>query len=811
MSSLDTYAKKRDFTSTSEPAAELVEAGGERLSFVVQKHDASRLHYDFRLEFGGVLWSWAVTKGPSTDPGEKRLAVRTEDHPVAYGDFEGTIPEKEYGGGTVMLWDQGWWEPLHDPEEGLKQGKLHFRLHGARMEGGWTLVRMRGKEKRENWLLIKERDDHAGRSADALLNRYKNSVTTGRTMRAIAADKPAETPKAHDKPLPRFRKVELATLVDEPPEGDDWRHEAKFDGYRCLVALGKGGVRFYTRNGKDWTDRFGALEQAALSLKVDAALIDGEVIAGPGGGDFSTLQSALKSGDPLTFYAFDCLHLDGKDLADKPLTERREALETALKGQPARGTIRLSPFIEGDAAEVLEAMCKAGAEGIVSKRADSCYSGRRSRAWLKTKCVRRAEFVIAGWSKSDKRGRPFSSLLLGSYEGGELVYRGRVGTGYDQDDFDELSALLKARARKTSPFSGDLPSEAKGAQWVTPELVAEVAYTEFTADGHLRHPVYHGLREDKDAREVSAMSEAKVDSGDDAEVGGVRISHPDRVVYPKDKVTKGDVARHFDKVADRMLETCEDHPVSLLRCPEGIEGECFFQRHAGKGFPEALGRVPIEEKGGKKEDYMYLAGRESILGAVQMGSMEFHVWGAARDKLDRPDRMVFDLDPDEGLGFDKVKAAAEEMRELLSDIGLPSVPMATGGKGVHVIVPLRRTAGWDTVKTFAQTLSTALAERYPDRYTATMSKQKRKGRIFLDWLRNEKSATAIAPYSLRARPGAPVAVPLSWDELAELDKPNGFRMSDMEDRLSRPCPLSRVKPKGISGKVVEALEDWMNG
>lgn len=809
--SLDRYAEKRDFSVTSEPTAELVDAGGERLSFVVQKHDASRLHYDFRLEHGGVLWSWAVTKGPSADPSEKRLAVRTEDHPVAYGDFEGTIPEDEYGGGTVMLWDQGWWEPLHDPEKGLKEGKLHFRLHGTRMQGGWALVRMKGRDGGENWLLIKEKDDHAGRSPDALLKRHKTSVTTGRTMKAIASGKPADKPRDHGKPLPRFRKLELATLEDAPPEGDAWRHEAKFDGYRCLLAVGKGGARFYTRNGKDWSDRFAALEDAALSLHVDSALIDGEVIAGGGGGDFSTLQTALKAGDPLTFYAFDCLQLDGEDQTDKPLTDRRKALVRALKGQPPRGTIRLSPFIEGDPREVLDALCAAGAEGIVSKRADSRYRGKRTRDWIKAKCVRRAEFVVAGWSPSDKAGRPFSSLILGSYEDGALVYRGRVGTGYDEDDFDALGPRLKSMERKTSPFDGDLPSEAKGAHWVTPKLVAEVAYTEFTSDGRLRHPVYHGLREDKDPKEVSAMAEASVDEGEDDTIGGTRISHPGRVVYPGSKLTKGDVARHFDRVAERMLETAEDHPVSLLRCPEGIEGECFFQRHAGKGFPEALGRVEIEEKDGKAEEYMYLSGKGAIMGAVQMGTMEFHLWGAARDRLDRPDRVVFDLDPDEGLGFDKVKAAAEEMHGLLDDIGLPAVPMVTGGKGVHVIVPLRRVAGWNTVKTFAQTLSTALAERHPDRYTATMSKQKRKGRIFLDWLRNEKSSTAIAPYSLRARPGAPVAVPVDWDELAELEAPNGFAPSDMEDRLSRPCPLSRVKPKGITSKVVEALEDWTTG
>jgi len=806
VSSLDTYRKKRDFDVTPEPRAELVEAGGDRLTFVVQKHDATRLHFDFRLEWQGVLLSWAVTKGPSTDPAEKRLAVRTEDHPVAYGSFEGTIPEGEYGGGTVMLWDNGWWEPLHDPEQGLKQGKLHFRLHGARMKGGWALVRMRGKEKRENWLLIKERDDFAGRSADALINRHRTSVTTGRAMRSIASEKPPTKPEKHRKPLPRFRKVELATLQDAPPEGEGWQHEAKFDGYRCLMAVGKGGVRLYTRNGKDWTDRFGALREPAEALDCDAALIDGEVIAGGGGGDFSALQKALKEGGDLTFYAFDCLHLDGKDLTKKPLSERRKALEGLFDGLPPRGPLRLSPVIEGDGDAALDAMCRAGGEGIVSKRLDAPYRGTRSKAWIKAKCVQGAELVIAGWSPSDKRGRPFSSLLLGSFEDGRLVYRGRIGTGFDGAAFDELMGKLTPLARKTPPFDEELPDETKGAHWVTPKLVAQVEYTEFTVEGRVRHGVYKGLREDKEAGEVSAKAEAGTDG--EEKIGGVRITSSGRVVYPDAGLTKGDVARHYARVAERMLRYAADRPVSLLRCPEGIEGESFFQKHAGKGFPDAVKSMPVKEKDGGTEDYIYLSAAEGLLGAAQMGTIEFHIWGSARDRIERPDRMVFDLDPDEGLGFDAVKAAAQEVREGLAACGLDCVPMVTGGKGVHVIVPLRRVAEWDTVKTFARTFATILAERDPDRYVATMSKAKRKGRIFIDWLRNERGATAIAPYSLRARAGAPVAVPVSWDELAELVRANGFHPSDMEARLEAPCPLESAAQKGIGAAVVDALDAW---
>jgi len=818
MKQLSEYAAKRDFDITSEPRAELVEAAGDQLSFVVQKHDATRLHYDFRLEWQGVLLSWAVTKGPSADPSQKRLAVRTEDHPVAYGDFEGTIPKDEYGGGTVMLWDQGWWEPLHDPAEGLKSGKLHFRLHGARMKGGWALVRMRPRkgEKRENWLLIKERDKYAGRSADALVNRHRSSVTTGRTMQAIAKARPADKPAQHDGTRPRFREVQLATLEDAPPEGDAWQHEAKFDGYRCLIALGKGGVRLYTRNGKDWTDRFGALAEPAEALKCRAALIDGEVIAGGGGGDFSALQEALKSGDPLIYYAFDLLSLDGDDLTGKPLSDRRKALEKLFSGLPPRGPLRLSPVIEADGAAALQAMCDTGGEGIVSKRIDAPYRGGRGRAWIKAKCIRRAEFVIGGWAKSDKRGRAFSSLLLGSYEGGRLVYRGRVGTGFDAATFDEVSAALDRLKRKTAPFEGDLPAETRGAQWVTPKLVAEVEYTEFTGEGRIRHGVFKGLRQDKEAHEVSAGSEAAVDrapedEGGEANVGGVRISSAGRVVYPGAGLTKGDVARHYELVAERMLRHAADRPVSLLRCPEGIEGQCFFQKHAGKGFPDAVKTLPIEEKDGDTEDYMYLANADGLLGAVQMGTMEFHIWGAARDRLERPDRLVFDLDPDEGLDFDAVRAGAQEVREGLRACGLESAAMVTGGKGVHVIVPLRRVAGWETVRSFAQTFAAILADRAPERYVATMSKAKRKGRIFIDWLRNERGATAIAPYSLRARPGAGVAVPVTWEELAKLDGASGFHPADMKARLKRDCPLDAVSPSGIGKQVVEALEDWAKG
>jgi bifunctional non-homologous end joining protein LigD len=808
VSTLETYRAKRDFSVTPEPAPGSDRPAGEALSFVVQKHDARRLHYDLRLEWGGVLWSWAVTKGPSSDPSEKRLAVRTEDHPIAYGDFEGTIPQGEYGGGTVMLWDRGTWQPEGDPEEGIVEGKLKFRLHGARMRGGWTLVRMRTRDKGENWLLIKEKDADAGRSADAVVNRHRTSVTTGRSMAEIAKGKAPDVAE-RKKAAPAFRPVQLATLDDRPPAGEDWLHEPKFDGYRCLIALGRGGARLYTRNGKDWTDRFGAIRAPAEELPCETALIDGEVIAGGMGGDFSALQTALKAGGALTFHAFDLLHLDGRDLTGDPFEVRREALEALFGKVPERGPIRLSPFLSGTGAEALAAMCRAGGEGIVSKLGSAPYRGGRGRAWIKTKCARRAEFVVAGWMPSEKGGRPFSSLVLALREKGRLVYRGRVGTGFDAGDFADLSARMTRLARKSAPFD-EAPPETRGARWVRPDLVAEIAYAEFTEDGRLRHPVYHGLRKDKPAEEVSAMAEEKLGKGD-ARIGGTRISSAERVVFPGAGFTKGDIARHYDRVADRMLETAAGHPASLVRCPAGVSKECFFQKHAGKGFPKALKTLPIRESKGTVEEYIYLSDRASVLAAVQMGTIEFHIWGSARDRLERPDRMVFDLDPDEGLGFGTVRMAAAEVRDALGEMGLPSVPMVTGGKGIHVIVPLRRTAEWETVKTFSKALATALSERHPDRYVATMSKARRKGRIFIDWLRNERGATAIAPYALRAQPGAKVAVPVSWEELAEVKGANVFTARDMEARLALPCPLSLVVPKGIGRGVVEALGRWIDG
>ncbi|MSU89515.1 DNA ligase D [Rhodobacteraceae bacterium 2CG4] len=784
MSRLEEYNRRRDFRATPEPKGRAGRGRRRGLGYSIQKHHARRLHFDLRLEWDGALLSWAVTRGPSTDPADKRLAVRTEDHPLDYRTFEGEIPAGHYGAGRVELWDEGQWVPEGDVDAGLAEGKLKFALKGDRLTGGWTLVRMRPKngESRENWLLIKERDAEATGALDA-------------------ADERGAPPAGFDLKTPAFRPLQLARLVDAAPGGDDWLHETKFDGYRCLAALGRDGVRLYTRSGKDWTDRFAGLPEAFARLDCRNALIDGEVVSARGGegSTFSALQQDLEAGRKVRFAAFDLLELDGKPLVKRPLSERKPALAALLAGQPKAGAVFLSEHVVGRGPSVFAAIAKAGGEGIVSKRLDAPYTGRRSGAWLKIKATRRQEFVIGGLTPSQAQGRPFASVLIGAWEGDRLVYRGRVGAGFSDADLERVAA--RVRRRKTSPFDDAVPrSVARGAQWVTPELVAEIDFAELTDGGAVRHGTFRGLRQDKPAKEVRMETAAELT------LRGVKISSAERTVFPEAGCTKGDLARYYDAAAERLLQTAAARPVSLLRCPEGIDGECFFQKHAGKGFPEAIGRVGIEERSGKTAEYMMLDSPGALVAAAQVGAIEFHLWGARADRLDRPDRLVFDLDPDEGLQFAAVRDAAAELRDFLAGIGVETAPMVTGGKGVHVIAHLRRTSGWDTIKGFSHTVAQHFADAQPDRFVATMSKARRKGRIFIDWLRNERGATAIAPWSVRARPGAPVAVPVSWDELAKLTSANGFDMGAARARLSRHCPLQALGAQSVGTQVVERLE-----
>ncbi|GGD01079.1 DNA ligase D [Aquisalinus flavus] len=818
-SSLQTYHEKRDFGKTPEPKGKVSRKKGNL--YMVQKHDATRLHFDLRLELDGVLKSWAVTKGPSLDPSVKRLAVRTEDHPVDYGDFEGVIPSG-YGKGTVMLWDTGSWEAQEDPHEGLKKGSLKITLKGERLKGGFALVRMKSKkgEKRENWLLIKERDGTQNEDLDPVAE-WTDSVKTGRDFDGIEENGPtlkeAQTgtkrkkdseklsAKSSPKPagksaasLPAFIEPQLATLGEEPPEGEDWLHEIKYDGYRLIACWAKGSAKLYTRSGKDWTGKYPVIADAFAALP-GSGVIDGELVAinDQGHSDFGALQAAMKSGDraSLVYYAFDLLKDGRKDWRKQKQHARKDALATLLDG--VGDPIRYSDHVVGKGDDVIGKACQMGLEGIISKRADAKYQSKRTRSWIKSKCTGNDEFVIGGYRKSDKKGRPFASLLLGDYVDGDLVYRGRVGTGFSEDLMADLSARMKTLERKTPPFAGMPPDAKRGAVFLTPDLVGQIAYTEITSDGHLRHPSFLGLREDKPANEVKSEKEkmkevepAKSSASGSSKssgntVAGVKLSSPDRVLYPDQGVTKHDLAEYFAEIAEHMLPHIKDRPVSLVRCPSGRTGSCFFQKHHNAGTPDHMAAVTIIEKDGDKGDYLLLGTQKALVSAAQIGALELHIWGARKDIIEKPDRIVFDLDPDEGKAFEDVKKAAQDIRDLLAAADLQSFAMLTGGKGVHVVVPVERRHDWATVKGFASGFARRLAQEDPSRFTATMSKAKRKGKIFIDWLRNERGATAICPYSTRSRTNAPVATPLTWDELARAASGADYTIANIRQRLAR--------------------------
>lgn len=783
------YNAKRDFAKTAEPPGAFAPGNGH--SFMVQKHDASRLHWDFRLELDGVLKSWAVTRGPSLDPAEKRLAVRTEDHPISYATFEGTIPQGEYGGGTVMLWDRGTWEPAKgkDPRKTLKEGHLHVILHGERMKGDWLLIRLkpRGREKNENWLLRKL-DDAAAGGTDTLVETCLTSVSTGRTMQEIAeGKKPARAPAPkravkgkRAQTMPAFAEPQLCTLVDAVPTGNDWLHEVKYDGYRALIAIGAGKAKVYTRSGLDWTDKFPGIAEAAAKANVASALIDGEIVAFKDGKpDFSALKDAIGAGGEMTLFAFDLLSLDGEDLSRLPNVQRKERLRGVIAGVDPR--LHYADHVIGAGEAMFAALCREGYEGVVSKRADAPYRHSRTKNWLKTKCTRRQEFVIVGWTESSAKGRGFRALLLGQHKDGELVYSGKVGTGFNRDTIDDLRDRMDKLARKTPTVKAPR-AMTRGAHWITPKLVAEIAFTEFTPDGRLRHPSFLGLREDKPADEVTPEEPQAVPQ---TPAVHVKVSSRDRVIFPDSNITKGQLADYYAAVAPIMLPWAANRPISLVRCPQGRAKKCFFQKHDAGSFGEYVHHVDVREKDGSVQPYLYIKDADGLVACVQMGTIEFHGWGSSVATLEQPDRLVFDLDPDEGLDFARVKKAAEDVKAHLAEIGLTSFPMLTGGKGVHVVVPLQPGAEWPAVKSFADRFARALAAAEPERFTATMSKAKRKGKIFIDWLRNQRGATAIMPYSARARSEGPVAVPVSWTELRDIDTAHLFHVGEAATLIER--------------------------
>ena len=791
---IETYNAKRDFKNTAEPKGRTGRKTGD--SFVVQKHDASRLHWDFRLEIGGVLKSWAVPRGPSIDPKDNRLAVRTEDHPLDYGSFEGTILKGQYGGGTVMLWDQGRYDPYpgKDMAKTLEEGHLHFSLEGTRMRGEWVMFRLKGRpgEKAENWMLKKVTDEFTG-PGETLVEEGLTSVTTRRTMAEIAAGTDekggARKKKAGIKP-PAFQSPQLATLVDAVPSGSDWLFEYKYDGYRLLLATGEANATAFTRNGNDWTDKFKGIARAAAALPA-GCLIDGEAVAlGKNGKpDFGLLQMSLKDGNAdLAFYAFDLLVDQGEDITGLTNLQRKERLAALLKGAPP-------PLLYGDhimakGEALFDAICKEGGEGIIAKRANATYRGSRGKSWLKVKCIQRQEFVIVGWQASDKR-RGFRSLHLGVCDGRKLVYAGKVGTGFDTKMLEDMSATMLALEIDKPAL--EIPRAAmRGSHWIKPELVAEVAFTEFTREGTLRHPSFIALRSDKRAadvvREVPEKLSAKTKAAptlSTAATFNARITNPDRLIFPEDKLSKGDLADYYAAVEALFLVDGAKRPMTLVRCPQGRGKACFFQKHDSGALGEFVHHVPIIEKDGSTEDYLWFDDPRAILACVQMGTIEFHGWGSRIKPLEKPDRLVFDLDPDEGLGFDKVKIAAERLRALLADLGLETYPLLSGGKGIHVVAPLDQSADWPKVKSFAERFSRAIAEAEPELFTANIRKVQRKGRIFVDWLRNQRGATAVLPYSARAREGAPVAAPVDWSELDGIAGANAFTIRDADQLLER--------------------------
>ena len=793
----------------------------------MQKHDATRLHFDFRLELDGVMKSWAIPKGPSLDPAVKRLAVHVEDHPIEYNRFEGVIPKGEYGGGPVILWDRGTWIPEGDAREAYRRGSLKFRLDGEKLGGSWVLVRTRNRaHAKEQWLLIKHADGEARPGARTdIVDLRPESVVSGRTVEEVGrrarsprAPRPRDVDGARQAPLPARLEPELATLVATAPAGEEWVHEIKFDGYRALCRIERGRARLFTRRGNDWTSTFAPIARAAASLPVKSAWLDGEVVVMGKNGvtSFGELQNALGTAagaSRLVYFVFDLPYLDGFDLRAATLLDRKKVLAALMRssGIDALGPIRYSDHIVGKGEAFHQQACGAGLEGTIAKRARSRYRAGRGADWVKVKCLQTREFAIVGYTEPSGSRRGFGALVLGQAQNGGFVHVGRVGTGFSDRTLRDLTPRLKALAVAKPPVDpAPRGAAARGVHWIRPRLVADVAFTERTRDGILRHPTFRGLRADKTAAETAGeaagtalqpappkranakQANAKRAAAKPGSGPPLRLTNPDKALWPDAGITKRDLADYYIEVQDAVVPYLKDRPLTIYRCPNGLGKFCFWSKHLEAPLPRGLRPISLDDPKTEKErgPYFYATSIEGVLALAQLGALELHVWGSRADKVEYPDLMVFDVDPDVGLPWARVLEGTATVRDRLREIGLRAWLKTTGGKGLHVCVPLGRRQTWDEVKEFSRALSEDIARREPAKYTVNLLKAQRQGRIFIDYLRNGRGATAVAAWSTRARPGAPVSVPLAWEELDAALRPTAFTVKTAAARLKRKDPWS---------------------
>lgn len=903
---LKEYRDKRDFDKTSEPKGEIdnkkkdkiskkdkttkmnneiqnkkltnSKSNSKQLIYLIQHHMARSEHYDFRLELEGVLLSWAVPKGPSLDPKDKRMAIHVEDHPLSYATFEGTIPKGSYGGGTVMLWDKGWWEPLEDVKKGDKEGNLKFFLHGERLKGKWVLVRTKYNEKQESWLLIKEQDDYIIENYD--ISREKTSIQTGRTMEQISNNEKIKPGKITEKSTKNpFNKanVQLAKLVSDFPLSSEWIYELKYDGYRILAFIQNEQIKLITRNNNDYSLHFKDISDSLTDfIKGRSVVLDGEIVISDENGktDFQALQNYLKNpqNGKLQYVVFDILALDGEDLRDLPLIRRKEKLKDLIKNSPKN--IILSEFSDNLKSKDFKLVCAGGYEGIIAKKTDSKYTGTRNGDWVKLKCISRQEFVVGGYTISKKNKNGISSLLLGYFINKTLIYAGRVGSGITDETAKEL--LEKIKESKSSPFNELVkPNYNETIVWVKAELAVEVQFTEWTKDNLLRNPSFKGIRIDKDINEIvkedgnteekNPISENKNDNSktlrhnekiksknltivknattknedinhakneasikekkpntiedkdinnkqslspnkqiiknkeikilkknikskvknDEIIVEGVQITSPDKLMFTNPKITKLELIKYYQTVSERMLPYLEKRLLSLVNCPKGVI-ECFYKKHPTNMYKS----ITVVDLGGDEEknhEYFYINNLSGLINIIQNNTIEFHIWGSRADKIDSPDLMVFDLDPDVGTSIEKIRAGVKDLKSILDSLGLVSFLKTSGGKGYHIVVPFHSSSDWESFRKFAKNVAELMAEKWPEKYTTNMLKKYRKGKIFIDWVRNTKGATSIAPYCVRARDGARISMPISWNELSKIS-PNDITMEDAIKRLKKADP-----------------------